>query len=687
MLRKGSSGVALIATALIAPATWEPDLQGLQASLDAAGENLYEPPLGILTLASLLGRAGVPTSVFDLNGLVRRLCFEAPDELDGDLCRLAAPAIAGLQADIFAFGTICSSYPMTIRVAREVKRLRPETRIVFGGPQASAVDVRTLEVFPFVDAVVRGEADEILVAAFEEIGSRVPVRTPGVTWRAGERIVRNPNAPVVLDLDRIAEPAFHLHDAIDRLKYLPIEIGRGCPFACTFCSTNDFFRRRFRMRSPARVIAEMDRLNGLYGITEFDLVHDMFTVDRRLVMEFCRSMIAHGKSYRWRCSARTDFVDRELIDLMREAGCVRVFFGVETGSQRLQKVIDKELDVAESAAAVETAAELGVRCTVSLIVGFPEETAEDVAATGKFALDSARFDTASVEVGLLAALSGTPVFKANRELLFFDGLYSDQSHQTWEQNEFDRQLIEKHLDLFPNFWGLPSGVGRNYVAEFRHFIMYGLKRCRWLLIAFAQGRQPITEVFNSWLAWNGSRLNERRYYGTLRFGDDLCHFVRDESQALSEAATMMAAFYEAMFLAVRQPDAFAGIEESDLPALAAGVRLVDFSFRPHSVVAALRSKRLADPSCYQNTNMAFQLRERNQVAHCELPVVAAAVLRLCDGRTTVSEMARFLEAQGEAAESLLADVLGQFRESGLVRFSRVTPPRECSLAGGLLPAR
>ena len=667
-------------TALIAPATWEADGLKLEASLDVS-EAVYEPPLGILTLASVLSRAGVPSVVFDLNALIRRLYFEAPDELDGDLCRLAAPAIAALPSDVFGFGTICSSYPLTLRVAQEVKRLRPEAKIVFGGPQASATDVLTLEAFPFVDAVVRGEADEILVAALEEISAALPVRTPGVSWRDGGRIVRNANAPVVMDLDRIPDPAFHLHDAIGRSKYLPIEIGRGCPFACTFCSTNDFFRRRFRMRSPARVIAEMDRLHALYGVAEFDLVHDMFTVDQRLVAGFCRAMIAHGKPYRWRCSARTDYACRELMTLMQEAGCVQVFFGVETGSQRLQKVIDKGLDVAQAAEAVETASDLGIQCTVSLIVGFPEETIEDVRDTGTFALDAARFDAATVQVGLLAALSGTPVFTANRDRLFFDGMHSDQTHQAWEQNEFDLPLIQRYPDLFSSFWGMPSGVGRDYVAEFRYFLRYGLKRCRWLLVALGQGPLPIDQVFSSWLAWTGSRLKEARYYSTLQFGEDLCRFVRHHMDSPSDAAVMMAAFYEAMFLVAWQPEAAADDGPEGLPVREDGVRLVDFSFHPHQVIRALRARRPCDESCYANKSVAFQVGGGGQVLHYELELLGATLLRMCDGRTSVEDLAHRLGVPGEAAEKLLSGELEQLRAAGLVRYSQVSHATECSLAG------
>jgi hypothetical protein len=601
----------LYAIALVAPATWEPDCADIDASIRCAGDVLTDPPLGVLTLASILSLAGRAVNVYDLNGLIRRLAAEAPGELDRDLLELSAPEIAALPVEVFGFGSICSSYPLSLRIARELKRLRPRARIVFGGPQASATDLATMRAFPFIDAVIRGEADEILVSALDEIAAGVPVKTPGVTWRGPFGPVRNPAAPVVLDLDRIPSPLFDLHDAIGSLHSLPIEIGRGCPFSCTFCSTNDFFRRRFRMRSPQRVIAEMDRLHARYSISDFDLVHDMFTVDLRLVGGFCQAMIVHGRPYTWRCSARTDFAGRDLLLLMRQAGCNQVFFGVETGSERIQKVIDKGLSIPGSAAAVADCAELGLRTTVSLIVGYPEETGEDLAATGAFALDSARFDTASVEVGLLAALAGTPVYHAHRDHLVFDGIYSSQSHQTWKNNQFDHPLIESYPEIFPHFWGLPSMVSRAYTAEFRHFLVYGLKRCRWLMIALGQSPLSITQIFNRWLSWKGSRLFEPGYYGTVEFGEDLCRFSQEFRPELTDVVAMLATLYQAMFLAMHDGDLAMKDRRH--------IRIAQFTFRPRLAIECLRVKKPLLPACYEPVSVAFQAASDGTVNYLELP--------------------------------------------------------------------
>jgi radical SAM superfamily enzyme YgiQ (UPF0313 family) len=187
-----------------------------------------------------------------------------------------------------------------------------------------------MRAFPFIDIVVRGEAEQTLPELVDTLaGHGSCAGIPGLTFRQnGEqdgRIVRNPDGSVILDLDSLPFPAFHLFPDVRFCRHFPLELGRGCPFACTFCSTNDFFRRRFRLKSPAHMIAEMRRVKQTYGINSFELVHDMFTVDRKRVVEFCEALLQSEEKFHWGCSARTDCVDEELISLMAQAGCRGIF--------------------------------------------------------------------------------------------------------------------------------------------------------------------------------------------------------------------------------------------------------------------------------------------------------------------------------------------------------------------------
>src|SRR5262249_90387 len=148
------------------------------------------------------------------------------------------------------------------------REAHPEGFILLGGPQASVVDVRTLESFPFVDLIIRGEAEETLTRVLDAISHHATglENIAGITYRKSQVVLRNPNAPVIEDLDRLPLPAFHLYSHIESSSYAPLEAGRGCPFACSFCSTNDFFRRRFRMKSPHVLVQQMTAIKNEYGI-------------------------------------------------------------------------------------------------------------------------------------------------------------------------------------------------------------------------------------------------------------------------------------------------------------------------------------------------------------------------------------------------------------------------------------
>ena len=378
------------------------------------------PQLGMLALTASLEMAGYPVEIVNLNrSYYNYLASRAV--ANEDFCAWAAREIAGFQADVYGFSSICSSYPLSLRIACKVKAERPASTIIFGGPQASVVDVETLTTFPSVDFILRGEADHTLPALLTELcGAGCFSALPGLTFRIGKRVVRNPNAPPITDLDGLPVPAYHYVDNARELGEACLELGRGCPFACKFCSTNDFFRRNFRVKSPVRMLTEMRHIAHRYGLRRFELVHDMFTVDRKRVVAFCNELLASNEMFKWSCSARTDCVDDELLALMAQSGCVGIFFGIETGSARMQKVIDKHLDLEEARAMVNAAERHGMSSTVSLITGFPEESLDDLRQTVHFYMHAVKTPHADPQLNLLAPLAATPIHDKHRDELVLD---------------------------------------------------------------------------------------------------------------------------------------------------------------------------------------------------------------------------------------------------------------------------
>jgi len=266
----------------------------------------------------------------------------------------------------------------------------------------------------------------------------------------------------------------------------------------------------------------------------------MFTVDRKRVVAFCEALLQSPDKFYWGCSARTDCIDEELIELMASAGCRGIFFGIETGSARMQKIIDKGLDMADSAARVRSCSKFEIKTAVSLIVGFPEETKEDLRATIGFFMDSLLQEHADPQLVILAPLAGTPIEQQHKNDLFLEDADSDMAYRGWNQGPEEKKMIAEHPGIFSNFYSIPTQfLDHEYLKELRDFLLNGIKAARPLLRQLRQAGADMLLVFEEWRDWrrenNGDlgRDGLAAYYGAASFPHDLLRFV--ETQYLAEA--------------------------------------------------------------------------------------------------------------------------------------------------------
>jgi radical SAM superfamily enzyme YgiQ (UPF0313 family) len=656
-------------------------------------------PLGILALAAMLEQNGIPVQIVDLN------CWYVDFLVSGGTSKglgygcYAAARLAELDCPVAGFGSICSSYPLTLRIAEQLKKLRPDTLTVLGGPQASVVDAATLKHFPCVDFILRGEADCTLpefIRAAARGGCREEL--PGLTWRRNGEVVRNADAPVIMDLDALPLPAFHLYPEMGGARMLPLEHGRGCPFDCTFCSTNNFFRRRFRLKSPAKMMREMDLLQARYGVEYFDLMHDMFTVDRRKVVEFCRALLASGKQYRWGCSARTDCVDRELLALMREAGCVSIFYGVETGSQRMQRIIHKDLDLREALASVQFSCELGMATVDSMIIGYPEERREDLRATLGFIGESLRHENAEPHLHLLAPLAGTPLHHRHREELVPEEIYNDISHNRLSQDAVERGLILAYPDLFPNFYSLPTPhLERRYLQELRMFFVRAISRFRWLLVAWHDRCGDLLALFDEWKSWSASHAavpafaELRRYYSTWEFDREFVRFLLGRPARETSILEETLIEFEVKLLRALDlnpqgaPEAMPGddsaapsspvITSDMLVSVARQVYPLRLKGNMKRAIELLREKSAPDDSLRRASTVVVQsIPGKDRFRLVEITPALADFLDLCDGRASVDEAltsyaAKAGDFEGIPAWQVAVQAMRTLHRRKLIRFS------------------
>lgn len=649
-------------------------------------------PVGILSLAAVLEGKGLQPEVVDLNRVYYQWLQDSSREKT-DFCRFAGEYFAARDFDFFGFSTVCSSYPLTLRIAAEVKRAHPESVIVLGGPQASVVDIATMRAFPAIDLIVRGEAEHTLPELVDALAHQSSLAAiPGLTLRKDGCVVRNPDAPLVMDLDALPFPAFHLFPDVRYCHYFPLELGRGCPFSCTFCSTNDFFRRRFRLKSPAQMIADMRRVRQTYGINSFELVHDMFTVDRKRVMEFCEALIASKEEFTWGCSARTDCIDEEMIEFMAKAGCRGIFFGIETGSARMQKVIDKGLELSDSTERVRSCDKYKINTAVSLMAGFPDETMDDLRQTAAFFVDSLRYDHADPQLSILAPLADTPITRQHKDSLVLNDDAADMSYRGWQQGQEDHALIAGHPEIFSSFYSIPlPHLDREFVKELRDFLLSGQRAFRRLLLGLHQESGNIVDVFQQWQEWRANAGihfsgGERTiYYAGNAFAEDFFRFVRlHYIPNMSKAPLAITALLEC-------EEAQRGHDEQKIPAeqivgdndnllepesrpqLLAGVKVITLPADYQEIVRRLRQRVALHDVPEQPVKLAVLRAQTGEPEVRQLTPLSAELLDLCANGLTIQEMTgefvlRGIEIAGVPADKLCLagiEILRQQRLIGL----------------------
>ena len=709
---RGESTKALtvcLVTALSLADFVDPELTSKGAGQFMAGN------IGVLTLAAVLREKGQDPQVVNLDSLFLDFLGRIQHQPFGEAANLGAPEaeseheistyffhfvmehLSRLSFDVFGFSSICSSYPLTLRLAQQVKSLNPNSRIILGGPQASVVDEPTMRAFRWIDFVLRGEADHTFTALLERLareGRNGEVgNLPGLTFRHGDDVIRNPSAAVIEDLDRLPLPAFDLDPDLKKRESVYLELGRGCPFACTFCSTNDFFRRNFRLKSPQKMVQEMKRVKEESGIGNFSLIHDMFTVDRKRVVAFCDAILTCRDEFTWACSARTDCIDDELIARMARAGCRGIFFGIETGSERLQRAIKKNLDLPEAMRRIKCADRHGIKTAVALITAFPDETSDDLRDTIHFFVDSLRFDHAAPQLSLLAPLAGTPIHAQYRDQLAFDYFFSDMSHQGWQQDPADLEMIKSYPDVFPNFYAVPTScLPRSYFKEIRDFVTYLTTWFRWLPVALLQDSGDLLKVFDRWRMWLAGKkvrdlaadLGTAPYYCRRRFRNDFLEFVRTcylGEMAKARAAISALLQTEGGGEIGESIPVTAGAEAADafnpayFPFHARNLAVMEILVDYKELIDRLRTKTDLEGILERRVTIVFRPKDQWRTEVWQLAPSSAGLMHLCDGKRTVQEIVREfalleIDVDGVAVEKACLFGLMLLRREGLIGISR-----------------
>jgi radical SAM superfamily enzyme YgiQ (UPF0313 family) len=316
----------------------------------------------------------------------------------------------GIQTDLAGISTITATAPASYAVADDLRRRG--IPVVIGGPHASFQPEEALEHGEYC---LVGEAEQSLPMLVDALnGTRALDDVPGLVWRKNGAIVRNPAARPIDDLDSLPFPDYSLLDMGRRRmgafllggSIVPIQTSRGCPYDCSFCSVTGMFGKRYRFRSTASVITELERYHAGQLFFFYD---DNFAANTRHTRELLQAIIDRKFGFQWSTQVRADIArNPELLDLMYQAGCRTVFIGFESVDPRALAEMKKGQSVDEMRFAVRELRRRGIHVHGMFVFGFDADTPETVKATVDFAIHE-RIDSA--QFLLLTPLPGSQLFE------------------------------------------------------------------------------------------------------------------------------------------------------------------------------------------------------------------------------------------------------------------------------------
>ncbi|MFH1327357.1 MAG: radical SAM protein, partial [Candidatus Bathyarchaeota archaeon] len=187
---------------------------------------------------------------------------------------------------------------------------------------------------------------------------------------------------------------------------------RGCPFNCTYCSSSLLFGKKFRARSPKNIVDEIEQFCNTYKSKDIEILDDLFIMDKKRTVAICQEITDRKLDLRWVCSARVDIITKELTETLKKAGCTMIYFGIESGCQRVLNLMRKGTKVQQAAQAIKWAKEVGVESLGSYVIGIPGETVEDMEQTIKFAKE---LDTGYTQFAIATPYPGTELYRVAKE--------------------------------------------------------------------------------------------------------------------------------------------------------------------------------------------------------------------------------------------------------------------------------
>lgn len=398
-------------------------------------------PLGIIYLGAILRQAGCDVVCCD-----ERVCTTA--EVDNYID----------QAEILGLSALTPHVNRAIRYAQKAKAKNPDVITVMGGPHAT-VDVDTFLDSGAMDYVIGGEAEDSIVDFMRaiEVGEDLLVKVPGIAFDKADGTRHTmPQPPLIKDLDRIPFPAwemlpFERYAAMNKERLFYIFTSRGCPFRCIFCQ-KELTGRGFRTRTVDNILDELQEIHDKYQPGNVLFIDELFTCQKKRVYDLCEGIIKRGLKLNMSCETRVDMIDYDMARTMKKAGFNRMYFGVESVSQRSLDTLVKDYKAEKVVECLKMIRRAGIWSKVFLIIGTPGETQADIDETAR-GIRAGMPDR--VRTSLFNPLTATASFeqfagRIDPDLVRTEYVDSDRSpymHENFSNDELNaikRRLVEEY---------------------------------------------------------------------------------------------------------------------------------------------------------------------------------------------------------------------------------------------------
>lgn len=390
-------------------------------------------PLGLAYLAAVLRKEGHEVLIYDADCNVNptKMDFSRLEESypfylqslrdeNNPILKEIRETIRNFNPDTIGISVWTTFAASAFRIASLCKVWNKDVPVVMGGPHISIKYDEVMNICHDVDFLIRGEGEKTFVEMVNTLGGQSKANVEelknirGISYRQNGKIIHNPPCEFIKDLDSIPFPARDLLK--NKNSYNSEDMGllmtsRGCPYNCSYCATS-IWERKTRYRSINNVIEEIRFVIEKFGTKQFTFKDDSFTVNKKRVFELCERLIKEKIKISWDCNTRVNLVDEELLKKMKKAGCNGIKVGIETGSEKVLKLMNKNITLEQSRRAAKLFRKVGIHWTGYFMMGLPSETKEDVYQTLKF-MRELKPDYASFSV--YEPFPGTELFEIGLE--------------------------------------------------------------------------------------------------------------------------------------------------------------------------------------------------------------------------------------------------------------------------------